>query len=131
MNETEICIQSGNKSMNLLAFYRSPSPKSKVYLELNYSQQGKPVFERHLRWMNVRITNFLRDKSNAIIAGDLNADISRKSTKADRFAAENWEVLFNDLNQNIFDKTPTYYSKKKNRPSMIQNIMSEVTTTNT
>ena len=126
MNETEIRIQSGSKSLNLLAFYRSPSPKSKVYAELNYSPQGKPVFERHLRWMNIRITNFLRDKSNALLAGDLNADISRRSTKADRFAADNWEVLFNDLNQNIFSKTPTYYSKKKNRPSCIDHAVTNM-----
>ena len=111
-NETELTMKTTRgKTSHFLVLYRSPTNDASVYTELGYDLNDEPA-KRHLEWLNKRISKFLAQPEPALVIGDLNVDMDRRSSRiGDKFARENWIELFGQY-QDVFEDQTTYVSRE-------------------
>ena len=82
-----------------MVLYRSPTRTAEIYKKLKYSREGQEQWEKHMRWLDFRIRDFMANNENPVIVGDLNVDFNRAPTMTleDKLAKELWHEVFSEI----------------------------------
>ena len=62
-NELEIKLRTRHGNIQLLVIYRTPTRNAAIYKKLKYARDRTPAWEKHIKWLDRRIMNFMAENT--------------------------------------------------------------------